>query len=74
VTDLQTANLFRDRSLQDDPYDYFDALRSESPVWREPHFGIFMVTGHEEALTVYNDSERFSSCNALRPVRRAVRR
>jgi len=65
VTDLQTANLFRDRSLQDDPYDYFDALRSESPVWREPHFGIFMVTGHEEALTVYNDSERFSSCNVV---------
>jgi cytochrome P450 len=65
VTDLQTANLFRDRSLQDDPYPYFDALRSESPVWREPHYGVFMVTGHDEALAVYNDSANFSSCNAV---------
>ena len=65
MTDLQTANLFRDRSLQDDPYDYFDALRSESPVWREPHYGVFMVTGHDEALAVYNDSARFSSCNVV---------
>ncbi len=65
MTDLLTANLFRDRSVQDDPYPYFDALRSESPVWREPHYGVFMVTGHDEALAVYNDSTRFSSCNVV---------
>lgn len=65
MTDLKTANLFRDRSVQDDPYEYFDALRSQSPVWQEPHYGVFMVTGHEEALAVYNDSARFSSCNTV---------
>jgi cytochrome P450 len=65
VTDLQTANFFRDRSVQDDPYAYFDALREQSPVWQEPNFGVFMVTGHEEALAVYNDSARFSSCNTV---------
>ena len=34
-------------------------------MWREPHYGVFMVTGHEEALSVYNDSTRFSSCNTV---------
>ncbi len=29
MIDLQTANLFRDRALQDDPYPYFDALRAQ---------------------------------------------
>jgi len=65
VTDLRTANFFRDRAVQDDPYPYFDALRAESPVWQEPHYGVFMVTGHDEARAVYNDSAHFSSCNAV---------
>src|SRR5579862_9027168 len=65
VSDLEATNFFRDRAVQDDPYAYFDALRSEAPVWREPHFGVFMVTGYEEALAVYNDSATFSSCNTV---------
>ena len=65
MTDLETANFFRDRSVQDDPYAYFDALRAKSPVWQEPHYGVFMVTGHDEALAVYNNSADFSSCNAV---------
>ena len=65
MTDLLTANFFRDRAVQDDPYPYFDRLRAQSPVWQEPHYGVFMVTGHEEALAVYNDSATFSSCNAV---------
>jgi len=65
VTDLETANFFRDRAVQDDPYPYFDAVRSVSPVWQEPHYGVYMVTGHDEALAVYNDSTTFSSCNVV---------
>src|SRR3546814_21124818 len=65
VTDLHTANFFRDRAVQADPYPYFDAVRSQAPVWQEPHYGVFMVTGHDEALAVYNDSAQFSSCNAV---------
>ncbi len=65
VSGLETANFFRDRSVQDDPYPYYDAVRARSPVWQEPHYGVFMVTGHDEALAVYNDSAQFSSCNAV---------
>jgi cytochrome P450 len=65
VSDAATTNFFRDRAVQDDPYPYFDELRSMAPVWQEPHYGVFMVTGHDEALAVYNDAARFSSCNAV---------
>ncbi len=65
MTGPETTNFFRDRSVQDDPYPYYDALRAMSPVWQEPHYGVFMVTGYEEAMAVYNDAVRFSSCNAV---------
>ena len=65
MTDLKAANFFRDRAVQDDPYPYFAAVRAESPVWQEPHYGVFMVTGHDEALEVYNGSATFSSCNVV---------
>jgi cytochrome P450 len=65
VPELREANFFTDRSVQEDPYPYFDALRSTAPVWREPHYGVFMVTGYEEALAVYHDAANFSSCNAV---------
>ena len=65
MTDLKDANFFRDPVVQADPYAYFDAVRAQSPVWREPHYGVFMVTGHDEALAVYNGSATFSSCNVV---------
>src|SRR6476619_3111638 len=65
MSDLEATNFFRDRSVQDDPYPYYDALRERSPVWQEPHYGVFMVTGYEEARAVYNDATAFSSCNTV---------
>ena len=60
MSDLISANFFADREVQDDPYPYFAALRETSPVYREPHYGVFMITGYDEALDVYNDAKRFS--------------
>jgi cytochrome P450 family 150 subfamily A5 len=65
VSDPEATNFFRDTSVQDDPYAYYDALRSRGPVWQEPHYGVFMVTGYDEARAVYNDPAHFSSCNAI---------
>ncbi len=73
MTDLASTNFFRDRATQDDPYAYFDAVRAQGPVWQEPHHGVFMVTGHPEAMAVYGDPATFteppsgtwSSCNAV---------
>jgi cytochrome P450 len=62
VSDVEAMDFFRDEGLLEDPYPYFDALRQRCPVTREPHHDVVMVTGYEEALAVFHDPERFSSC------------
>ena len=75
MSEFDNANFIADRSIQDDPYPYFDWVRQQGPVWREPHFGMYMITGHPEAMAVYGDpatfpenapaSGTFSSCNVV---------
>ena len=65
MTDFETIDFFRDDSVVVDPYPYFDYLRQQCPVQREPHHEVMMVTGYEEALAVYHDPEVFSSCNSV---------
>ncbi|ORB15219.1 cytochrome P450 [Mycobacterium noviomagense] len=55
-------DFFRDERLVEDPYPYFEALRQQCPVVREPHHDVMMVTGWDEAVSVFNDAETFSSC------------
>jgi cytochrome P450 family 150 subfamily A5 len=64
VTDYDAIDFFRGDELVADPYPYFDWLRAQCPVRREPHHGVMMVTGYEEAAAVYNDTATFSSCNS----------
>jgi cytochrome P450 len=59
------GNFFRDKAFVPDPYPYFAYLRDQCPVLREPHEGVVMVTGYEEAIAVYNDTATFSSCNSV---------
>jgi len=65
MKNIDDMDFFRGDELLDDPYPYFDALRTECPVRREPHHGVVMVTGFEEVVAVYNDSKTFSSCVAV---------
>ena len=60
--DLTAVDFFRDSRLTDDPYTFYEALRNKCPVSREEHYGVTMVTGWQEAVDVYNDSDTFSSC------------
>jgi cytochrome P450 family 150 subfamily A5 len=60
--EFEKYDFFRSDRFVNDPYAYFDYLREQSPVLREPHQGIVMVTGYDEALEIYNDPDRFSSC------------
>jgi cytochrome P450 len=54
-------NFFTDPAVLQDPLPYYAALRERGPVWREPHLGVFMISGIEEILAVYADYERFSA-------------
>src|SRR6202451_3818552 len=75
MSEFESANFFADRSIQDDPYPYFDWVREQSPVWREPNYGLYIITGHPEAMTIYGDpasfppndppSGTYSSCNVV---------
>ncbi len=65
MTDVDAVNFFRDDEMVADPYPYYEALRSECPVRREPHENVVMITGYEEATSVLNDTATFSSCTAV---------
>jgi cytochrome P450 len=65
TTNFDQVDFFSDASLLDDPYPYFEYLRSKCPVTALPHHGVVAVSGHEEATDVYRDSETFSSCNSV---------
>src|SRR3954452_24795733 len=64
MTDFDAIDFFGDTSVVADPYPYFDFLREQCPVQRERHHDVVMVTGYEEAVAVYNDTDTFSSCNS----------
>jgi cytochrome P450 family 150 subfamily A5 len=65
MSDDGAVNFFRDKSVNHNPYPYFDQLRDQCPVLREPHQNVVMVTGYDEAIEVYRDTERFSSATSV---------
>ncbi len=62
MSDFETVDFFMDESLIEDPYPYFEYLRSKCPVVATPHYGVVAVSGYDEATEVYRDLETFSSC------------
>ena len=65
MSDFDDLDFFTDKSLVNDPYPYYDALRT-CPVRREPKFGVVMVLGYDElAAVLRDDREDFSLCNVV---------
>jgi cytochrome P450 len=65
LSDWQTIDFFSDQSLVENPYPYFDELRSQCPVLPLPHLGVVAVSGYDALMEVYRDAETFSSCNSV---------
>jgi cytochrome P450 family 150 subfamily A5 len=63
--DFDAIDFFRGNELVADPYPYFDWLRGQCPVQQEQSQDVYMVTGYDEACTVYADTDSFSSCNSV---------
>ncbi len=59
------TDYFMDLSLVDDPFPYFEHLRSRGAVVPLPAHNVVAVVGFEEALAVHLDSEHFSAVNAV---------
>jgi cytochrome P450 family 150 subfamily A5 len=66
VSDEQfdSIDFFRTKDLVDNPYPYFEHLRQQCPVVKEPFHDVYMVTGYDEAVEVYHDQATFSACNS----------
>ncbi len=64
MTDYDAIDFFHGDELVAEPYPYFEWLRAQCPVQRERHHDVVMVTGYEEAIAVYNDTDTYSSCNS----------
>ncbi|AGC64441.1 cytochrome P450 150A5 Cyp150A5 [Mycobacterium liflandii 128FXT] len=62
MNDCAEPDFFRDSGLVENPYPYYETLRQRCPVTGEGHHGVTMVTGWDEAVSVLNDAETFSSC------------
>jgi cytochrome P450 len=56
---------YTDVSRATDPYAMLDYLSANKPVYIEPHHGVAMVTGHEEAITVLRSPDVFTSATLI---------
>ena len=65
MTDIASADYFTDPALAQSPFEYFDALREENPVYREPNHNVVVVTGHPEVIEAFKNSEDLSAVNAI---------
>jgi cytochrome P450 len=54
-------DLFTDPGLIQDPDPYYAEMWKRGPVVREPHHGVFLVSGLKEVLGIYSDLDSFSS-------------
>ncbi len=65
MTDVTAIDPFTDKATAVDPYAYYDSLVREHPVYMDARYGCAIVSGFEEALTVFRDHETFSSANVV---------
>ncbi|MFS0897412.1 cytochrome P450 [Mycolicibacterium litorale] len=65
MTGLTSVDFFSDPDVAQSPYAYWDSLREEGPVVREPHHGVVAVTGYQEVLAAFRDHDHFSAVNAI---------
>ncbi|MEU5841587.1 cytochrome P450 [Rhodococcus sp. NPDC047139] len=65
MTDLAAADYFTDGEIAQSPFAYFDRLRAENPVFREPNYGVVMVTGYQEVVEGFKNSDALSAVNAI---------
>ena len=52
---------FLDAEVQDCPYEAYQALREQAPVYRDPHTGQYLVTRFEDLRRVLTDQEHFGN-------------
>jgi cytochrome P450 len=57
------TDFFTDAEVAAKAEPYFDHMLANHPVFREPKYGVVIVTGYQEALQVYHQPDVYSSIN-----------
>lgn len=65
TTDFAEVDLFRDQALPHDPYPFYEWVREQGPIWYYPLWGVWLVTGYDEAIAIYHDQKTWSNCNTV---------
>jgi cytochrome P450 len=65
MADLADLDYFNEHSLLRDPYAYFEAVRAKGPVHEMADSDILIVTGFDEVLDVFRNSEDFSAAPSV---------
>ena len=64
MADFETADVFKDLDVSNDPYSYFEYLRSKGPVTPLPVRNVVAVTGYDEGVAIFRDDENFSAIDS----------
>ncbi|MGV9746870.1 cytochrome P450 [Rhodococcus zopfii] len=65
MTDLASVDYFSDGEVAQNPFRYFDHLRDRNPVFREPHYGVVVVTGYQEVVEAFKNTDALSAVNSI---------
>ena len=65
MTASETNYFMADQAFYNSPFSYLDEVRRRGRVYREPHQGVYMVTGLDDCLKVWRDEDNYSSVNTL---------
>ena len=64
--DFASVDYFSEASLVEDPYPWFDWVRSRGPVVHDPSGrNVVIVVGYDEAVEVMRDNDAYSRCNTV---------
>src|SRR5260370_509442 len=59
ATKLARAPKYPSSELVENPYDFFEQVRDESPVYQEPESGLYLIFDHKDVHFVLEHSEIF---------------
>jgi len=65
MSHYEEIDMFNDMSLLEDPYPYYEYLRSKGPAVYLPKHNVVAVTGYREGLPLFSNPEVFSAANAV---------
>src|SRR5579862_8304065 len=63
MTDYDSSDYFTDAGILEDPFPFYEHLRSKCPIQPTGPLGMMAVTGCAEAIAIFRDVESFSACN-----------